>query len=78
MPVNSILKTPIGIDWSLKVLDFYQFGEILDLFRGGNLLFVSTVYKHPSGVAFFLEAQPASCVVCVYPCIREPNLDDDI
>ncbi len=25
--------------WSQKVLDFYYFGEILDLFRGGNLLF---------------------------------------
>ena len=26
-----------------KVLDFSHFGEILDLFRDGNLLFVSTV-----------------------------------
>ena len=39
-----ILKTPMGIDWSQKVLDFYHFGDILDLFRGGNLLSVSTVH----------------------------------
>ncbi len=30
-----IQKTPIGINWSQIVLDFYHFGEILDLFRFG-------------------------------------------
>ena len=38
-----IKKTPKGIDWSNFFLDFYHFGEILDQFRGGNLLLVSTV-----------------------------------
>ena len=42
LPIG-FFKTPIGIDWSKKVLDFYHFGKILDLFRGGNLFFVSTV-----------------------------------
>ena len=42
---SNLLKTPSGIDWSQKVLDFYHFGEILDLFRGGNLLFWGTVYN---------------------------------
>ncbi len=36
-------RSRIGIDGSQKVLDFDHFGEILDLFRGGSLLFVSTV-----------------------------------
>ncbi len=27
------------LDWCQKVLNFYHFGEILDLFRGRNLLF---------------------------------------
>ena len=37
------METPIGINWSHKVLDFYHFGESLDLFRGGNLLLLTTV-----------------------------------
>ena len=30
---------PVGRGGTQKVLDFYHFGEILDLFLGGNLLF---------------------------------------
>ena len=40
------LKTAIKTDWPQKLLDFYHFGEILNLFRGGNLLSVSTVWVH--------------------------------
>ncbi len=49
------MKTPIEIDWSQNVLDFYNFGEILDLFRGGNLLSVSTVYGEFMPLARSLE-----------------------
>ena len=36
----------VGIDWSQNVLDFYHFGDILDLFWGGNLFILSIVYVH--------------------------------
>ncbi len=39
----SIFNSDGNLDWSQKGLDFDHFGEILDLFRGRNLLFVSTV-----------------------------------
>ncbi len=39
------MKTPIGIDWFQKILDFDHFWEILYMFRGGNLLSVTTVHQ---------------------------------
>ena len=38
-----VMQTPIGIDWSQKVLDFHLFGKILHLFRGGKLFILGTV-----------------------------------
>ena len=52
--VRVMLETPIGINWSQKVLDFYHFGEILDLFRGGNFNFLTTVYLNMPIEAFGL------------------------
>ena len=41
---DNFFGTSVHVYWSQKVLDFYHFGEILDLFCGANLLFVTTVH----------------------------------
>ncbi len=44
LPNNDKNPTLFGTNWFQKIMNCYHFGEILDLFLGGNLLSVSTVY----------------------------------
>ncbi len=59
----------IGIDWSQKALNFDRFGDILDLFRGGNILFWFTAY--PTELIYSTSSK-TTFVLPLYGAVNTP------
>ena len=54
------------VHWSQKVSNFYNFGEILDLFQGGKFLFLGTVFK----VIFMILKIHADVFLVMHSCVH--------